>query len=103
MQLDMERNPDILATVAQQQQRPFTVGFAAETQDVAHYAMDKLKRKNLDMIAANDVSIAGQGFNADSNALTVFWQDGQQALAVASKQAIAQQLLTLIANRIKSS
>ncbi len=101
MTLELIRNPDILATVANHSQRPFTVGFAAETQDIAHYAKDKLKRKKLDMIAANDVSNPAQGFNSDDNALTVYWSDGQQELAVNDKYTLAKQLLTLIANQMK--
>ncbi|WP_261923172.1 bifunctional phosphopantothenoylcysteine decarboxylase/phosphopantothenate--cysteine ligase CoaBC [Shewanella sp. NFH-SH190041] len=97
MQLALVRNPDILATVAALQHKPFTVGFAAETHDVEHYATDKLQRKKLDMIAANDVSIAGQGFNADSNALKVIWPNGSQDLPATDKHTLAGQLLGLIA------
>ncbi|WP_028116428.1 bifunctional phosphopantothenoylcysteine decarboxylase/phosphopantothenate--cysteine ligase CoaBC [Ferrimonas senticii] len=98
--IQLVRNPDILATVASHTKRPFTVGFAAETNDVEQYALDKLKRKKLDLIAANDVSKAGQGFNADSNALTLFWLDGQQHLGHSTKADQAQQLLTTIAKRL---
>ncbi|WP_394202331.1 bifunctional phosphopantothenoylcysteine decarboxylase/phosphopantothenate--cysteine ligase CoaBC [Shewanella waksmanii] len=102
MALPLVRNPDILATVAAHQHRPFTVGFAAETQDVAHYAKDKLSRKKLDMIAANDVSNPALGFNSDDNALTVFWPQGEQALAQADKHTLATQLLSLIAEQMKT-
>ncbi|WP_076415162.1 bifunctional phosphopantothenoylcysteine decarboxylase/phosphopantothenate--cysteine ligase CoaBC [Shewanella sp. UCD-KL12] len=100
MQLALVRNPDILATVASHTPRPFTIGFAAETQDVEHYAKDKLVRKKLDMIAANDVSSPELGFNADSNALKVIWGDGQQDLPATDKQTLAKQLLTLIAKQL---
>lgn len=103
MALTLVRNPDILASVAAHPQRPFTVGFAAETQDVAHYAKDKLKRKNLDMIAANDVSDPSQGFNSDINALTVFWSHGQYELPATDKLSLARQLLTLIAQQMKTA
>lgn len=96
MQLALVRNPDILATVASLPNRPFVVGFAAETHDVEAYAHDKLKRKNLNMIAANDVSIAGLGFNADANALRVFWPHGSQDLPATDKLTLARQLLSLI-------
>ena len=96
MQLALVRNPDILATVASLANRPFMVGFAAETHDVEAYARDKLKRKNLNMIAANDVSVAGLGFNADANALRVFWQQGSQDLPATDKLTLARQLLSLI-------
>jgi len=96
MQLALVRNPDILATVASLANRPFVVGFAAETHDVETYARDKLKRKNLNMIAANDVSVAGLGFNADANALRVFWPQGSQDLPATDKLTLARQLLSLI-------
>ena len=98
MQLQLVKNPDILATVAAQTPRPFTVGFAAETHNLAQYALDKLHRKQLDMIAANDVSVAGQGFNADNNALKVFTKDGCHDLPATDKLNLAKQLLNLIVN-----
>ncbi len=95
------KNPDILADVANQQQPPFTVGFAAETQNVSVYAKDKLARKKLDMIAANDVSNKQIGFNSDQNALTVFWKNGEQILSVADKEQLAVQLVQLISERFE--
>lgn len=103
MQLALVRNPDILASVASHTPRPFTVGFAAETQDVARYAKDKLIRKKLDMIAANDVSSPELGFNADSNALKVIWEKGEQDLPATDKLTLATQLLTLIVKRIDNA
>lgn len=97
--LTFTKNPDILADVAQLQRPPFTVGFAAETQDVRHYAQDKLMRKKLNMIAANDVSRPGLGFNSEQNALTVFWHDGECSLDVADKTHLAQQLMDVIVSR----
>lgn len=96
MQLTLVRNPDIVAAVANLTQRPFVVGFAAETQDVARYAKDKMQRKHLDMIAANNVSSPDSGFNVDENALQVFWADGEKTLPRASKQQLADQLIELI-------
>lgn len=92
--LTLVKNPDIVAGVgAMTTLRPFVVGFAAETQNVEQYACDKLARKNLDLICANDVSLPGQGFNADQNALHLFWKDGQHSLALDSKAALGQQLM----------
>ncbi|MCL1077030.1 bifunctional phosphopantothenoylcysteine decarboxylase/phosphopantothenate--cysteine ligase CoaBC [Parashewanella spongiae] len=102
MQLALTRNPDILATVSALPQRPFTVGFAAETSNVVDYARDKLKRKKLDMIAANDVSIADQGFNSDSNALQVIWDGGQHALPAMNKQILAHQLMSIIVENMSN-
>ncbi|HDM8216985.1 bifunctional phosphopantothenoylcysteine decarboxylase/phosphopantothenate--cysteine ligase CoaBC [Vibrio campbellii] len=90
MTINMVKNPDIVATVANMtEQRPFTVGFAAETNDVETYARGKLMKKNLDMICANDVSVQGQGFNSNDNAITLFWPQGEQALALESKEALS--------------
>ena len=63
--LRLVKNPDIIAEVAARADKPFVVGFAAETEKLAEHARDKLSRKGLDLIAANDVARAGQGFNAD--------------------------------------
>lgn len=101
MTLTMVKNPDIVASVAAMtEHRPFTVGFAAETQDVEKYARSKLINKNLDMICANDVSVAGQGFNSNDNALTVYWQDGEQALPLSSKAELAHALMRLINDKM---
>jgi phosphopantothenoylcysteine decarboxylase / phosphopantothenate---cysteine ligase len=99
MIIELERTPDILAAVAQSSSRPFTVGFAAETQDVEKYALSKLDKKNLDMIAANQVGIPNQGFDSDNNALQVFWRDGSIELPHASKTKLATQLIEIIAKR----
>ncbi|MGF1910284.1 bifunctional phosphopantothenoylcysteine decarboxylase/phosphopantothenate--cysteine ligase CoaBC [Vibrio kasasachensis] len=101
MTVNMVKNPDIVASVAAMtENRPFTVGFAAETQNVKQYALSKLSRKNLDMICANDVSQQGQGFNSNDNAITVYWAEGEQSLTLASKQQIAQQILQTIADKL---
>ncbi|MGB5856316.1 MAG: bifunctional phosphopantothenoylcysteine decarboxylase/phosphopantothenate--cysteine ligase CoaBC [Oceanisphaera sp.] len=99
MVIELTKNPDIVAEVAALTNKPFTVGFAAETQDLAHYAQDKLKRKKLDMIAANNVAASGQGFNSDNNALTVFWPNGHTELPLADKRQLATHLITLIAEK----
>ncbi|WP_434357313.1 bifunctional phosphopantothenoylcysteine decarboxylase/phosphopantothenate--cysteine ligase CoaBC [Parasalinivibrio latis] len=97
MVIRLVKNPDIVASVAAlTESRPFTVGFAAETRDVEQYARGKLARKNLDLICANDVSQAGQGFNSDSNALHLYWPGGDRALPLASKQELGNQLVSEI-------
>ncbi|AZT85337.1 bifunctional phosphopantothenoylcysteine decarboxylase/phosphopantothenate--cysteine ligase CoaBC [Marinobacter sp. NP-4(2019)] len=101
MTLSLVRNPDTLASIAARPDAPFTVGFAAETRDVEHYARDKMQRKKLNMIVANDVSEPGIGFNSDNNAVTVFWRSGQQAIGPESKAGIAHQLVELIAEQIQ--
>lgn len=98
--LKMIKNPDIVADVARmQEKRPYVVGFAAETQNVEEYAQQKRRRKNLDLICANDVSKAGQGFNSDSNALHLFWQEGEKILPLSDKSLLSQQLLDEIVSR----
>jgi phosphopantothenoylcysteine decarboxylase/phosphopantothenate--cysteine ligase len=93
MTIELVKNPDIVAGVASLLNKPFTVGFAAETQDVEQYAKAKLKRKNLDLICANNVATAGQGFNSDNNALTLFTADSTIPLPFASKVELAKQLV----------
>ena len=95
--LQMVRNPDIVAAVAGSEASPFTVGFAAETNDVLSYAREKMQRKGLDMIVANDVADQSIGFNSDHNAATVLWRDGQCNLPRAGKDSIARQIVELIA------
>ena len=101
LQLTLVKNPDIIADVAAlQYQRPFTVGFAAETQDVARYAQDKLNRKKLDLICANDVSRAEQGFNSEQNAIVAYWSGGELSLPLQPKTQLALAIFQLIDQRL---
>ena len=99
IQMALIKNPDIVATIAQLEDKPFVVGFAAETQDVATYARSKLEKKNLNMIIANDVSNTDIGFNSDNNSVTVFWGENQQDFPRMSKSALANELIELIAHQ----
>ena len=104
--IHLQRNADILAEVAARQDAPFTVGFAAETQNIEQYARHKLENKKLNMIAANQVAAiqtSGEdiGFNSEYNALDVYWADGQIKFDKARKTKIAQQLIELIAQQYK--
>ncbi|KKO47722.1 phosphopantothenoylcysteine decarboxylase [Arsukibacterium sp. MJ3] len=97
LQLTLVKNPDIIAAVASlTERRPFTVGFAAETTDVLHYARQKLNSKKLDMICANDVSLPNAGFNSEQNAITAIWHGGEQVLELQNKVTLAASLITLI-------
>jgi len=98
MDLKMERTVDILATVAARTPRPFVVGFAAETDSVEQYARQKLLKKNLDMIAANEVG-HDKVFEKDDNALLVLWRDGKLEMPHAPKVALARDLVALISER----
>lgn len=102
MVIHLVRNPDIVATVAGLTKRPFTVGFAAETNDVLNYAKGKLQKKGLDLIIANDVSRTDIGFNSDQNEVTAIWQNGQESLGMASKSVVAQRILAIISDLITS-
>ncbi len=99
MTLELVKNADILASVAQRAAPPFCVGFAAETQHLAHYAQQKMVDKNLDMIAANRVDGDATGFDVDDNALSVYWPGGSTQLAHQSKKSIARKLIDIIADR----
>jgi phosphopantothenoylcysteine decarboxylase/phosphopantothenate--cysteine ligase len=102
LELQLERTIDILQAVATQHPDVFTVGFAAETRDIGPYAIEKLNRKSLNMIVANDVSRNDIGFDSDSNEVTAYWQGGEQALPKAAKTQLARQLIPLIAKQYVS-
>ncbi len=98
----MQKSKDILAEVSALTPPPFTVGFAAETQDLEAYAREKLTRKKLDMIAANWVGKEQGGFDSEENALHVYWAKGDKTLAMTDKTKIAEQLIRLIAERFNN-
>jgi phosphopantothenoylcysteine decarboxylase / phosphopantothenate---cysteine ligase len=97
--LVLQQTKDILAEVARLPNAPFTVGFAAETNDLEAYAQEKLRNKNLDMIAANWVGQEQGGFDSEQNALEVFWDKGHSSLAMTDKNKLAEQLINLIATK----
>jgi phosphopantothenoylcysteine decarboxylase/phosphopantothenate--cysteine ligase len=98
----LQKTQDILAAVASLAQRPFVVGFAAETHDLETYARSKLVSKKVDMIAANWVGRIQGGFEHNDNALQVFWDKGHKYLPMTDKEALARQLIVLIIDRWKS-
>ncbi|MCX7106266.1 MAG: bifunctional phosphopantothenoylcysteine decarboxylase/phosphopantothenate--cysteine ligase CoaBC [Methylococcales bacterium] len=99
----LQKTKDILADVAGLDKRPFTVGFAAETHNLEDYAREKLIRKKLDMIAANWVGQEQGGFDSEQNALHVFWKSGDKTFSMMDKTQLAEQLISLIAERLKVS
>ncbi|MDO4733182.1 MAG: bifunctional phosphopantothenoylcysteine decarboxylase/phosphopantothenate--cysteine ligase CoaBC [Bacillota bacterium] len=105
--LQLVRTRDILASLGEHKGSHFLVGFAAETNDLLAYAQDKLERKNLDMIIANDVSQAGAGFDGDTNILSVLYrQDGsllRQDYPLQSKKEVSRQLMALIARQLENA
>ncbi|RPI59561.1 MAG: bifunctional phosphopantothenoylcysteine decarboxylase/phosphopantothenate--cysteine ligase CoaBC, partial [Lysobacterales bacterium] len=103
MDLALVRSRDTLASVAALPRAPFTVGFAAETHDVAAHARDKLERKRIDMIAANQVG-PDCGFDRETNALTVFWAGGGElALGEGGKGQLARRLVEVVAERYREA
>jgi len=102
LEIRLVQNPDILAEVAALPDAPFTLGFAAETGDVEENALAKLRRKSLDMIAANRVGVPESGFDSDRNAVVVLWEGGQRELPLASKTELARTLVDLVRERYRA-
>ena len=100
MTIELVKNPDIVAAIAALDERPFTVGFAAETEDVENYARGKLERKNLDLVIANDVSDRTIGFNSDDNEVLVVENTGAEAIPKINKSILARQLIARIAEML---
>jgi phosphopantothenoylcysteine decarboxylase / phosphopantothenate---cysteine ligase len=102
LQLTLVKNPDIVATIAALEKRPFTVGFAAESENLKENARHKLLQKNLDMVIANNISHEGIGFNSDDNAVMVIDQYAAIEISQRSKQQLARELIAEIAKKIKA-
>ena len=100
LRLELDQATDILAAVAAREDAPFTVGFAAETDDVEAHAAEKMERKKLDMIAANRVG-DGLGFDTRTNELRVLWPGGRKVLPECHKLTLARELVRLIAERYR--
>ncbi len=100
MEILLTKNPDIIATIATLEPRPFMVGFAAETENVVAYARSKLERKGLDLVIANDVSQSDIGFNSDHNEVVVVGVGGEITMPRASKTLLAENLIALISEQI---
>jgi phosphopantothenoylcysteine decarboxylase/phosphopantothenate--cysteine ligase len=95
--VELRKTEDILTTVAASDYKIFTVGFAAETNNLEQYARSKLVDKHLNMIIANQVGLPDRGFDSDNNAVTVFWENGHQAFSLQPKKQLATDLIELIA------
>ncbi|MBT3205946.1 MAG: bifunctional phosphopantothenoylcysteine decarboxylase/phosphopantothenate--cysteine ligase CoaBC [Gammaproteobacteria bacterium] len=103
MNLKLVKTEDILASVAALVNKPFCVGFAAETSHLEQYAQGKLKNKKLDLIAANRVDDPESGFEVENNALNVYWNNGSKQLSLKPKSLIAVELIDIITELFKSS
>lgn len=101
MTLNLVKNPDILQTLGERKTRQFTVGFAAETGDLARHAIDKLMRKKCDLLVANDVTEPGAGFAVDTNRISIFDSSGLvEQLPLLSKRGAADRLLEIVIARM---
>ena len=99
MQIDMLRSKDILASVAALEPPPFTVGFAAETENLREYALGKLEKKRLNMIIANRVG-RECGFDYDDNTVCVYTVDEHKSFPLTDKKALARELIEVIATEM---
>ena len=103
MHIQLVKNPDIVATVAALPERPLTVGFAAETENLEHYATKKLHKKNLDLVIANDVSDTTIGFNSEDNRVLLIQHGTSKALPTMNKNLLANKLIEHIASLLNTS
>lgn len=100
LMLSLVKNPDIVASIAALEPRPFTIGFAAESENLLEYARTKLARKNLDLVVANNISDSQIGFNSDDNAVTLVEKNTTTEISQRSKQQLARELIALFAQKI---
>jgi phosphopantothenoylcysteine decarboxylase/phosphopantothenate--cysteine ligase len=98
--LSLVKNPDIVASIAALNPKPFTIGFAAESENLLEYARSKLQRKNLDLVVANNISDSSIGFNSDENAVTLVEKNTAIEISQRSKQQLARELIALFAQKI---
>jgi phosphopantothenoylcysteine decarboxylase / phosphopantothenate---cysteine ligase len=105
LSLTLVKNPDIISQIAQQANKPFILGFAAETQNLLEHAKIKLENKGMDMIAANDVSREGIGFNSEQNAVTLIYRQRnvlhEENLKLSNKFNLACQIIAKVAQQLK--
>lgn len=101
LSISLEKTKDILKTIGERKTTQFVVGFAAETDNLEAYALEKLRKKNCDLLVANDVTLPGAGFGTDSNVVHIFDQKGLvEALPLLPKKEVAVRILELIAVRL---
>tara|TARA_R110000824_G_scaffold336_4_gene1950 strand:+ start:1899 stop:3092 length:1194 start_codon:yes stop_codon:yes gene_type:complete len=100
LELKLLKNPDILASIAAQKQKPFCVGFAAETENLADNAKIKLQEKNIDLVIAN---LATETFNKDDASVTAYWSGGEKEFPASRKTELARKLIQLISEHNKNS
>ena len=99
MSIPLERTPDILGTIGPQKTHQFLCGFSMETRDLVENSSAKLTKKNLDMVVANNLKVAGAGFGVDTNVVTLITPDGTRELPLMSKADVADAILDEILKR----
>ena len=99
LEIKLIKNPDIISSVADLENRPYVVGFAAETQNVLSYAIDKLHHKKLNLIIVNDVSDGDIGFSSENNAVTVLGKNFKKPILKTLKTVLSRKILKIIARR----
>ena len=102
MSIPLERTPDILGTIGPRKAHQFLCGFSMETRDLVENSSAKLTRKNLDMVVANNLKVAGAGFGVDTNVVTLITPDGARELPLMSKADVADAILDEILKRKNS-
>ena len=100
MVLELKENQDILKSVSELEERPYVVGFAAETDNLIENAEKKLNNKNLDLIVANDVSDKEIGFDSDENEVTLITHEEKQLIQKQNKRKISKNIIEFISGRI---
>ena len=100
MAIELERTDDILGTMSRRKKNQFLCGFSMETEHMLENSKNKLKKKNLDMICANNLKVEGAGFGTDTNVVTLITENESRQLPIMSKEQVANEILTEINNRI---
>ena len=98
--IKLERTDDILGTMSKRKKNRFLCGFSMETEHMLENSKNKLKKKNLDMICANNLKVEGAGFGTDTNVVTLITENESRQLPIMSKEQVANEILTEINNRI---
>ena len=101
MSIELERTDDILKTLGERKNSQFICGFSMETENMVENSRDKLTRKNLDMIVANNVKVKGAGFGTDTNVVTIITKDNEETLPIMTKEQVAEKLLDRIVGKIQ--
>ena len=98
--IELERTDDILGTMSRRKKNQFLCGFSMETEHMLENSKNKLKKKNLDMICANNLKVEGAGFGTDTNVVTLITENESRQLPIMSKEQVANEILTEINNRM---